>query len=487
MKLQINKLSKEYQDHQVLKGINITIQDRDFIGLIGPNGSGKTTLLKIIAGIEVPTDGSITKIPQNFTIGYIPQVSDFQNDLTILECLASGEDYKTFIALDKLGLNDIALKKFGNLSSGQKTKIYLARILLETPDLLILDEPTNHLDSESLKWLEEYLKSYQGACLVVSHDRRFLDNTVTKIFELNDGDIKIYGGNYSFYKQQKNIGIEAQERMYVDQEKRSKRLINRVMTMKNKTRQLEAVTNGSDHYMRRKAAKSASRAKSTEKMLLKQLDEKGVEKPVLIPELSVLFKPRRSSSQSVAYLKNVSVSFGKQKVINNLSLLINQGERITILGPNGSGKSTLIRLILNQVQPNTGKIEYGNNIDVGYLPQEHIKIESELSTLDYLTSNSKIDQTSAFRLAKRFLFSDDDIKLSVNKLSSGQKSKLALATIMSSGANFIILDEPTNYLDIPSREALESALVSYDGTLLVVSHDRYFLDRIGLTKIINLN
>jgi len=492
MKLQINSLFKEYQDHQVLNGVAFSVSDRDSIGLVGANGSGKTTILRLLAGLETQDSGQITKIPNNLTVGYIPQVADFPVTNNITDGLAislgldDSEIYKIYIALDELGIGDLALQSFGTLSSGQKTTVYLARLLIQKPDILLLDEPTNHLDIESLEWLERYLKNYQGAYLAVSHDRRFLDNTVTKILELENGQIKVYGGNYSFYRQQKSIEFEAQERAYVAQEKRTERIEERVRIMKNKTQQLEVVTSGADHYMRRKAAKSASKAKSTEKMLIKQLDERGIEKPQADLELSLLFKPKRTSSKTVAFLDKVSKDFDNHQVLSDYSLVVNQSDRIALVGSNGSGKSTLINLILDKLHPTSGKIEIGNNVDIGYLPQEHNQLNSDLNPIDYLMNSAKIDRTSAFKLTKRFLFTAEDIKTPVNKLSSGQKSKLSLTSIMASGSNFIILDEPTNYLDIPSREALEEALISYTGTLLIVSHDRYFLDRISPTSIINL-
>lgn len=492
MNLQINLISKEYSDHQILKDVSFSINSGDKIGLIGINGSGKTTLLKIISGLENHDNGQIIKNPRNLSVGYVPQVTDFYEDKNVVDLLAESlnldedEIYKIYVVLNKLNIEELALKSFKTLSSGQKTKIYLARLLIQNPDILLLDEPTNHLDIESLEWLENYLRNYQGAFLVISHDRKFLDNTVTKILELENGKIKTYGGNYSFYRNQKLIEFESQKRNYIAQEKKKERILERVRTMKNQTQQLEVITSGADHYKRHKAAKSASRAKSTEKMLIKELNESGIEKPEEDIELSILFRTKKESSKLVVFFDKVSKTFDKTQVFSNFSLEINRGERIALIGPNGSGKSTLINLILKKINPTEGKIELGSNVDIGYLPQEYNQLNSELNPIDYLVKTNEIDKTSAYKLAKRFLFTDEDIKNPINKLSSGQKSKILLASIMASGSNFIILDEPTNYLDIPSREALEEALVSYKGTLLVVSHDRYFLNRINLTKTVSL-
>ena len=497
MKLQINSLIKEYQDHQVLNGVTFSVSNGDSIGLVGANGSGKTTILRLLAGLETQDSGQITKIPNNLTVGYIPQVADFPNDKNVtgglVESLGLDENeiYKIYIALDELGVDDLATQPFGTLSSGQKTKVYLARLLIQKPDILLLDEPTNHLDIESLEWLERYLKNYQGAFVAVSHDRRFLDNSVTKILELNEGEVKNYGGNYSFYRQQKTIEFESQQRQYEYQQQKITRLENDMQKRKENIKKLgksDRPTRDNDKYAATFFAGRATRKYSQNlkalKSTLSQIEI--VEKPKTDLELSVLFKPKKESSKTVVFLDKISKDFKKHRVLSDYSLVINQGDRVALVGPNGSGKSTLINLILGKLNPTNGKIELGNNVDIGYLPQEHGQLSSGLNPIDYLIDSAKVDRTSAYKLTKRFLFTAEDLKTPTNKLSSGQKSKLALASIMASGANFIILDEPTNYLDIPSREALEEALVSYPGTLLVVSHDRYFLDRIIPTSIINL-
>jgi ATP-binding cassette subfamily F protein 3 len=361
--------------------------------------------------------------------------------------------------------------------------------LVQKPAILLLDEPTNHLDLDSLVWLETYLAGYKGAFIVVSHDRRFLDNTVSKILDLDNGHLTTYGGNYTFYKTQKEIEAAAQLRAFETQETRSERILDRVRIMKDKTQQLEVRTTGADHYMRRKAAASASKAKSTEKMLLHELLTTGVEKPTTVVDLSVLFTPRRVSSQSVLLISSLTLAYGKQVVLSDFTLHIARGERIALVGKNGSGKSTLVKLIAGRLPSSLGrgKIEFGTGVDIGYLPQEHHEFSSTLPLIDYLREVAHLTETVAHQLAIRFRFTQADLKTMVNNLSSGQKSKLALAIIMASGANFIILDEPTNYLDIPARVALESALASYPGTLIVVSHDRYFLDSIGLSTTINLD
>lgn len=432
--------------------VSFSLGEKDFVGLIGENGSGKTTLLKILAGLEKSDSGSIQLLPKELTISYVPQVSD-DEDLT-------------------------------ELSSGQKTKFYLSRIIAEKPDLLLLDEPTNHLDLEALAWLESYLSNYNGTVLVVSHDRKFLDNLTTKIIELDKGKTKIYGGNYTFYRQQKRIEEEAQRRTYVVQQKKVKRITERIKEVKRSVQNLELNTTGEQHYQRRKAAKAAHGALAMAKRLEKELTESNIQKPEPDFELSAIFKPKTESSKTVVYLKNVNKNFDKQEILKNFSLLINKGEKVALIGSNGSGKTTLLKIILGKLRPDSGFVEIGNNVEIGYLPQEHKEENSSENLLENIISTTGIDKTSAYKLAKRFLFTEEDLPTPVKDLSSGQKSKLTLAKIMASGANFIVLDEPTNHLDIPSREVLEIAIALYSGALLFVTHDRYFLERINPDKII---
>jgi len=451
MYLRLTGLTKSFGGQEVLKNISFTLNKGEKVGLLGKNGCGKSTLFKIITGNEEPDSGSVIISPKDLKIGYLPQ--------------ASSNDSKD------------------NLSSGQKTKKLLEEILRGQPEVLLLDEPTNHLDFSGLVWLEETLLNYAGSILVVSHDRKFLDNIVDKIIELEKGKIEIYGGNYTFYRQQKKIMTEAQERKYGEQQKRITKLEEIVLTIKNKTRQLEKRTSGKDHYARRKAAKAAKSALSIEKRIAKEIAEAKIPKPDPVWELKALFAPKQESSQTVVQVRGVSKSFGEKKVLHDVSFLIQNKERIALIGNNGSGKTTLIKLILGQLSPDAGNISLGNRVQIGYLSQEHQELVGEGIVLDELIGQS-VDKTEAYKLLRRFLLPPEKINQPVRFLSSGEKAKLLLAKIMASGANFIILDEPTNHLDIPSREAVEEALSSYPGTLLVVSHDRYFLEKINLDKLV---
>lgn len=451
--IQISHLSKSYGGQEVLKNVSFTISDRERMGLLGKNGSGKSTVLKILAGEEFPDDGVISIQPKNMNIGYLSQT-----------------------------ITDPTLN---TLSSGQKTKRRLSELLNTNPDLLLLDEPTNHLDWEGLAWLEKTTQIFKGPILVISHDRYFLDNTVEKIFELEEGQIKTYGGNYSFYKQQKSIEQEAYLRTYEKQQRKINQLKREIVSKRQKAlvnNQHRSPTRDNDKYAAFFFANRLSRkfGKNIQSLNHRLEKMKAIEKPKVDSVLKALFKPSIESSQTVLQFKSVSKSFENKKVLQDISLIIQKNERIALAGNNGSGKTTLIKLILGEIKPDSGEIKLGNNLKIGYLSQEHQELSGDQIVLDELVSD-RVDKTESYKLLRRFLLPLERINQSVKLLSSGEKAKLLLAKIMTSGANFIILDEPTNHLDISSREAIEESLANYPGTLLVISHDRYFLERIGIT------
>ncbi len=440
----ISHVAKSYAGQDILNDVSFTINSHEKVGLLGKNGSGKSTLFKIITGDEEQDSGEVTILPRSAEFGYLPQT-----------------------------LTD---PKLDSLSSGEKVKEHLSKLLDASPDILILDEPTNHLDWPTLDWLEEVIKQFSGPVLLTSHDRMFLDNVVNKILELENGKIQIYGGNYSFYRAQKEIQENAQAQKYYEQQSRVKKLTERARVLKTKTQQLEIRTSGTDHYQRRKAAKAASSAINIERRIAKELIETKVDKPEPNWELKALFNPRVESGQTVVNLKAVNVA----NRLKDINLLIQRGQRVGLVGKNGSGKTTLVKIILDEITPDSGEVLIGNNVLIGYLSQTHQELNSDRLVIDELISTS-VDKTAAYKLLHRFLLPSDKINQPVQILSSGEKAKLLLAKIMTSGANFIILDEPTNHLDIPSREAIEQSLSDYNGTLLIVSHDRYFLQNVGIT------
>lgn len=456
MFIQISHISKSFGGQDVLKDASFTISDGEKVGLLGKNGSGKSTILKLLAGEELQDVGTILIQPKSLNIGYLPQtISDTDLD---------------------------------TLSSGQKTKKTLNEILKTDPEILLLDEPTNHLDWEGLSWLEVVVRAFKGPVLIISHDRYFLDNTVNKIIELNEGKIKVYGGNYSDYKQRKNIEQEAYLRTYKKQQKDVKKIQKEIVAKRQK-----AEANNKNMSPKRDNDKFAAFffANRTARKFGKNIQSLGqklerietIEKPKVDGTLRALFKPSVEPSQAVVGLKNVSKSFESKKVLVEASLIVQKNQRIALIGSNGSGKTTIIKLIMQELKPDLGEIELGNNVRIGYLSQEHKELLNDRSVLDELT-NERIDRTEAYKLLHRFLLPTEKINQQVRLLSSGEKSKLLLAKIMTKGANFIILDEPTNHLDISSREAIEESLANYEGTLLVVSHDRYFLDRIGIDRML---
>lgn len=494
MRIQTNHISKTFEGYAVLSDISFTIKKGECVGIVGANGSGKTTLLKILAGIDQPDEGEIS-IAKGATIGYVPQAPEYDDTQTVNDILTplvrEWETHRIDKALDTLGIIDCKQKPLAELSSGQKTRVYLARIVVEERDILLLDEPTNHLDVEALEWLETYLKRYHGTVCVVSHDRVFLDNITNRIFELSLGALKEYGGNYSFYKEQKAIEREAYIRAYEAQRKDIKRLKTAARDAKADAERTDAdrkQTRDNDKYAttffaNRASKKKSAAAKSIEQRL-EMMDE--MEKPEKDAKLKMLFTPHDTGSQVVVKCEDVSYATPETQVFSDISFTIERGGRIVLSGPNGSGKTTLIKLMLGKLKPQSGEISLGQSVKVGYLSQEHESLESSHTVLAELTEKTGIDTTLAHRLLAWLLVPRDKMNQPVNTLSKGEQSKVLLAEIIASGANFIILDEPTNHLDIAAREAVEAALNEYQGTLLVISHDRYFVEAIGATRRLHL-
>jgi len=450
MNIQISHLSKSFGGQEVLKDVSFAVSEGEKVALLGKNGSGKSTLFKILMGEEVPDLGHVAISPKTVQIGYVPQVIDDADPL----------------------------------SSGQKLKKRLREILSSKPDALLLDEPTNHLDWRGMEWLERVVQSFPGPVLIVSHDRYFLDKVVDKVLELDHGEIKVYGGSYSLYKKQKQTERESYLRSYEKQQKQMQKLqadlVEKRQTVQ-KSNTKAAPTRDKDkfaaYFFANRVGRKFGKQIQALESRLGNMDK--IDKPEPNWELKALFKPKRESSQAVVQVKLVSY----KNVLNSVSLTIQRGQRVALIGDNGSGKTTLVKLILGQLNPDSREISLGNGVQIGYLSQEHQELESDRIVLDELTSEY-IDKTESYKLLRRFLLPPEKINQPVRFLSSGEKAKLLLAKIMTSGANFIILDEPTNHLDIPSREAIEEALANYPGTLLVISHDRYFLDNIGVERFL---
>ncbi|CAN7650683.1 ATP-binding cassette domain-containing protein [Peribacillus frigoritolerans] len=515
--LQINQLSKYYGAELILSNMKLEVQNKDRIALVGRNGAGKSTLLKIIAGQLSHDGGEIIK-PKGVTIGYMAQDTGLESELTIwdemltvftdlieqekelrrLEAdMARPEIFENETVYQKV-LNEydtlmVAFKEKGGyqyeadirsvlhglqfadfdystpistLSGGQKTRLALGKLLLRKPDILILDEPTNHLDIETLSWLEQYLQGYQGAVLIVSHDRYFLDKVVNLVYEISRNNMKKYHGNYSSYLEGKAEDYERDMKLFEKQQGEIEKL--RDFVQRNITR-----------------ASTTKRAQSRRKQLEKMdvLDKpQGDEKSA-----NFSFQIERQSGNEVLHLQDLAIGYERETVSKNINSRMTKGESIALVGPNGVGKSTLLKTIISKLPALSGDFRFGTNVEVSYYDQEQANLVSNKRVLNELWDDYPLKPEKDIRtVLGNFLFSGDDVLKTVSTLSGGEKARLALAKMMMQKGNFLILDEPTNHLDLDSKLVLENALIDYPGTILFVSHDRYFINRIA-TKVIELS
>ncbi|MGA5692644.1 ABC-F family ATP-binding cassette domain-containing protein [Cytobacillus pseudoceanisediminis] len=514
--LQVNQLAKNFGADPILTNIKLEVQTRDRIALVGRNGAGKSTLLKIIAGQMTYDSGEIIK-PKEVTIGYLAQNTGLESELSIWDemltvfshlqkqekqlrsleeqmadpdVLNNSDAYERILKeYDKLqvdfkenggyqyeadirsilhGLNFSSFgydTKISSLSGGQRTRMALGKLLLTKPDILILDEPTNHLDIETLSWLEQYLQGYNGAILIVSHDRYFLDKVVSQVYEISRRQIRKYPGNYSSYLDQKAANFERE--------------------MKQFEKQQEEIAKLQDFIQRNLArASTTKRAQSRRKQLARMevMDRPlGDEKSA-----SFGFDIERQSGNEVLNIHSLAIGY-EEIVSENISLRLARGDSIALVGPNGIGKSTLLKTIIKKISSFSGEIQYGSNVTIGYYDQEQAELTSNKRVLNELWDEYPLKPEKEIRtILGNFLFSGDDVLKTVSTLSGGEKARLALAKLMMQKANFLILDEPTNHLDLDSKEILENALIDYPGTILFVSHDRYFINRIT-TKVVELS
>ncbi|MFC0274525.1 ABC-F family ATP-binding cassette domain-containing protein [Metabacillus herbersteinensis] len=516
--LQVNQLNKSFGADLILSNIKLEVQTRDKIALVGRNGAGKSTLLKVIAGILSYDSGDLIK-PKDVTIGYLAQDTGLESSLTIwdemlqvfkelrkmerdmreveqsmatlnpsIEAAKYDQTLKDYDRLqvqfkEKGGfqyeadirsvLHGLGFASFDHstlistLSGGQKTRLALAKLLLTSPDLLVLDEPTNHLDIETLTWLEQYLQNYSGALLIVSHDRYFLDKIVNVVYEISRSTSLRYPGNYSFYLEKKAENYEKELKLFEKQQEEVSKLqdfIQRNLARASTTKQAQ------------------SRRKKLEKM--DRLDKPlGHEKSA-----SFQFNIDRQSGNDVLKAQDISVSYDSvTPIISKVDFSISRGDSIALVGPNGIGKSTLLKTIVDKLQLLTGHYQLGSNVQIGYYDQQQADLTSTKRVLDELWDGyPHITEKEIRTVLGNFLFSGDDVLKSVVTLSGGEKARLALSKLMLQNANFLILDEPTNHLDLDSKEILENALIDYPGTILFVSHDRYFINRIS-TKVFELS
>ena len=514
MILACHNISKAFGDQVIVKSGSFHIEDREKAALIGVNGAGKSTLLKIITR-ESEADSGEVILAKGKTLGYLSQHQDLSSSNSIIEELKTAKT--DLIELEKqirttelemkhlsgdalearlhsyhllmerfeqengyafqselvgvlkgLGFHEDEFKKQVNtLSGGQKTRVALGKLLLTKPDILLLDEPTNHLDMNSITWLETYLLNYEGSVLIVSHDRYFLNRVVTKVIEIENGELMMFQGNYTDFANKKNMIREARLKEYLNQQQEIKHQ--------------EAVIEKLRSFNREKSIK---RAESREKLLDKM---ERIDKPLTEQQdLHFHLEPSCTSGNDVLSVEHLSKSFGSQVLFQNISFEIKRGEHIAIIGDNGTGKTTLLK-ILNKVLPaDTGSFRLGTKVKIGYYDQEHQVLNMDKSIFDEISDQyPDMTHTQIRNTLAAFLFTGDDVYKLIRDLSGGERGRVALAKLMLSEANFLIMDEPTNHLDISSKEILEKALNEYTGTVLYVSHDRYFINQTA-TRILDL-
>ncbi|MDE5966220.1 MAG: ABC-F family ATP-binding cassette domain-containing protein [Lachnospiraceae bacterium] len=514
MILACQELCKSYNDKCILNNISFHIEENEKAAIIGINGAGKSTLLKIIMGQETADDGQVI-IAKDKTIGYLSQHQDFEFSRSIYEEMldvkkdvialearirqteqemkhakgaaldtlmdsytrmnhefeqANGYAYQSEIigVLKGLGFKEEDFDKtVGHLSGGQKTRVALGRLLLTKPDIIILDEPTNHLDMDSITWLESYLANYRGSVLIVSHDRYFLDRIVTKIISIELTHGTVFHGNYSFYAA-KNEEIRANRyKAYLNQQK--------------EIAHQEAVIEKLKSFNREKSIK---RAESREKMLDKI---ERLEKPKELHDaMRLSLEPEVESGNDVLSVVGLSKSFGTKTLFTDIGLEVKRGEHVALIGANGTGKTTILKIINRLIPRDSGTVNLGSRVQIGYYDQEHQVLSPEKTIFDEISdAYPKLTNTRIRNLLASFLFTGEDVFKQIKDLSGGERGRVSLAKLMLSSANFLILDEPTNHLDITSKEILENALQNYSGTVLYVSHDRYFINRTA-TRIVEL-
>lgn len=515
--LSCNNLTKSYIVDTVIEDISFTVEDGDKIGVLGLNGSGKTTLFNILAG-DIHQDKGEIFIQKDLVLGYLRQHVKIDSQNTVFEeCLMvfehligmeknlrnlekeiaelgvegdsdrlaklmnrysnlteefqekNGYGFKSEIrgTLIGLGFTEEDFDKEVNiLSGGQKSRLSLAKLLLEKPDLLLLDEPTNHLDIDAIGWLEKFLKDYKGAVLIISHDRYFLDNVVNRIFYLENKTIKVYNTNYSRFMEQRKKDLEVLKRQYEDQQKEIKRqeeIIARFMNY------------GDSRYI--------NQAQSRQRLLDKM---KLIDKPMNSKKTRLRFEPKIKSGRDVLSVDNIKKAFDDFVLLEDISFDIYRGERVGLIGPNGIGKTTLFKIVLGEVGYDEGDITLGRNVITGYFDQEMGNLNLDKTVIDEIWDEyPKLNYYEIRTILSQFMFVGDDIFREVSDLSGGEKGRLSLLKLMLSNANFLLMDEPTNHLDIDSKEVLEDAILNYEGTLFVISHDRYFLNRVT-DKILEL-
>jgi hypothetical protein len=512
--LNATNISKSFGSNEIIKDANFLVNEHEKVAIVGVNGAGKTTLLKILTGEEHADSGNVI-LAKDAKLGYLRQINNVDSTLSIIDELytviehilnmekrmlemqeqmqhLSGEElealYSSYTALTHsyelmdgyaakskvigilkgLGFdeNDFE-RKINTLSGGQKTRVFLAKLLLEEPDIILLDEPTNHLDLRSIEWLESYLLNYKGAVIIVSHDRYFLDKIVSKVIDIENAEVQMYSGNYSDFSAKKQMLLDAKMKEYLNQQQEIKHQ--------------EAVITKLKQFNREKSIK---RAESRQKQLEK-IDR--VEAPVThIENMKLSLDISKESGKDVLTIHDLSKSFDEKHLFSNINFEIKRGERVAIIGDNGTGKTTLLKIINGLLSPDTGEVIYGSNVSIAYYDQEHQVLHMDKTLFDEISDTyPEMNNTQIRNILAAFLFTGEDVFKKIGDLSGGERGRVSLVKLMLSKANFLLLDEPTNHLDILSKDVLESALNSFPGTICYVSHDRYFINKTA-TRILDL-
>lgn len=510
IQIAMNQVEKGFSIYPILKGVSFEIQDQERIGVVGRNGCGKTTLFKMFMGIETPDKGEVF-IRKGATLGYVEQIPHYETEMTVKDVLQTA-----FEALNEMArelrtleeqmseLTDEALEKclaryarlsevfegqggyerenrlnricaglqfsdsflaktFSTLSGGEKTTVLLGKVLIQNPDVLLLDEPTNHLDMKAMDWLEEYLSTYKGAVVMISHDRYFLDQVAQKIIEIDNGKAVVYHGNYSYYVKEKERLLLAEFEAYEDQQKKIK-------AMEKAIKRLRDWANRADNEdMYKKAACMQRRLDKMEKL----------DKPMTQKKMDLTFSEANRSGKEVIQIEGLRKAFGDKCVLNGVDLKVQYQEHVALIGENGCGKSTLIKILLGEQEADGGVVQLGSRLKIAYLPQNVRFDDEELTVLETFKKDVVMTPTEARSTLAKFLFYGEQVFKKVKGLSGGEKSRLLLCKLLQEEVNLLILDEPTNHLDIESRENLEEALQSFGGTLLFISHDRFFINKLA--------
>ena len=526
--LTVHQITKSYNLNLILNQVSFRLLPGQRLGLVGHNGTGKTTLLRIIIGEERPDSGTVQFNPADLRLGYLPQgqieqlgetiggfldrlqgdpdrlaerladlgtalaarpndaalQAEYDDTLARLESAAEGTgDAAAVLAGLELDRFDRATP-VAHLSGGQKTRLALAGVLLSRPQLLLLDEPTNHLDVAMLEWLETWLFNYPGGALIVSHDRAFLDRAATGILEIDpiERTLKAYEGNYSDYLEAKENERARQWQAYLDQQAKIARLKVAAAQVRRRARfrkggkaDPENTDGFSAGFFADRSKETVHKAKHIEKRIERLLNEERVDKPGRTWQMRVDFQATADTGRDVLVLEDLAVGYGETPLSSEINAVLRYGARAVLVGPNGIGKTTLLRTIAGQIQPLGGRVRLGSKVKIGYMAQEQETLDGDATPLSTIEKVTALSETETRALLSKFLFKGDDVFAPVGKLSFGERARLSLAVLVAQGCNFLLLDEPINHLDIPSRASFEQALSAFEGTVLAVVHDRYFI------------